>query len=276
MLRPKPKSIWLDHIVLASSNIESTVSEFHQLTGILPIFGGSHVGRGTCNYLTSLGTNSYLEIVGEDPNQIDTVTQMKAKGIPLSFGVDGLTSGQTRLAAWCCSTMNPSTFANLPEWAGKEFDMSRKTTTNDVLEWSLKIPGNGTTTEEDYFFDTINSGVFGVLPFFIHWKDVYQQELHPAQTSPIGIQLKSLCLEHGDGYDILVEELDRLELVSMDDGGGGGGGDGIDMAPSVTIKCSNVDGLEKKGRMTALLETPNGMVVLNENGFSKVKIPTKM
>ena len=79
MLRPKPKSIWLDHIVLASSNIESTVSEFHQLTGILPIFGGSHVGRGTCNYLTSLGTNSYLEIVGEDPNQIDTVTQMKAK-----------------------------------------------------------------------------------------------------------------------------------------------------------------------------------------------------
>ena len=163
---------------------------------------------------------------------------MKAKGIPLSFGVDGLTSGQTRLAAWCCSAMNPSTFANLPEWAGKEFDMSRKTTTNDVLEWSLKIPGNGTTTEEDYFFDTINSGVFGVLPFFIHWKDVYQHELHPAQTSPIGIQLKSLCLEHGDGYDILVEELDRLELLSKDDG--------IDMAPSVTVKYSNVDGMEKR------------------------------
>ena len=118
------------------------------------------------------------------------------------------------------------------------------------------------------FFDTINSGVFGVLPFFIHWKDVYQQKLHPAQTSPIGIQLKSLCLEHGDGYDILVEELDRLELLSKDDG--------IDMAPSVTVKYSNVDGMEKKGRMTALLETPNGMVVLNENGFSKVKIPTKM
>ena len=42
---------------------------FYNLTGINPTFGGSHVNRGTKNYLVNIGGNKYLELIGLDDMQ---------------------------------------------------------------------------------------------------------------------------------------------------------------------------------------------------------------
>ena len=56
-------AVTLDHIVLATRNLKKACAAFQRLTGIMPSLGGSHVGRGTANYLCALGGDVYLEIV---------------------------------------------------------------------------------------------------------------------------------------------------------------------------------------------------------------------
>ena len=59
----------LDHIVVAAPDLELAKAEFARTTGVAPIDGGPHPGRGTCNALVSFGASSYLEIIAPDPQQ---------------------------------------------------------------------------------------------------------------------------------------------------------------------------------------------------------------
>lgn len=54
----------LDHIVVATPTLETTIGEFEQATGVRPDRGGSHESLGTRNYLVTFGGGHYLEIVG--------------------------------------------------------------------------------------------------------------------------------------------------------------------------------------------------------------------
>jgi Glyoxalase-like domain len=45
------------------------VAWFAGLTGVQPVPGGSHHGRGTANFLVGLGAGAYLEIIEPDPHQ---------------------------------------------------------------------------------------------------------------------------------------------------------------------------------------------------------------
>ncbi|HKC19086.1 MAG TPA: VOC family protein, partial [Candidatus Dormibacteraeota bacterium] len=51
----------LDHLVLATPDIQSTVDWVAETLGIRPIPGGQHLGVGTRNFLLGLGSGQYLE-----------------------------------------------------------------------------------------------------------------------------------------------------------------------------------------------------------------------
>ncbi len=66
----------LDHIVITVPDLRAGVADFAELTGATPVFGGSHPGGGTANWLVGVqpadaapGALSYIEILGPDPQQ---------------------------------------------------------------------------------------------------------------------------------------------------------------------------------------------------------------
>ena len=61
----------IDHLVLATPDVEATAHDIRRGWGITVIAGGIHTGRGTRNGLAGLANGSYLEIVGPDTEQPD-------------------------------------------------------------------------------------------------------------------------------------------------------------------------------------------------------------
>jgi hypothetical protein len=80
----------LDHLVFATRDLERTVGEFAAATGVRPVEGGRHEGRGSRNYLVGLGATSYLEIIGPDVERPGTQSA--------PFGLDEV-QGE-RLVTW--------------------------------------------------------------------------------------------------------------------------------------------------------------------------------
>src|SRR6267154_1983665 len=85
----------VDHLVFATSDLESTVADVERRLGVRPAPGGRHLDRGTRNALLALGQRCYLEILGPDPEQ-------EAPPAPRWFGIDALPS--PRLVAWAANT----------------------------------------------------------------------------------------------------------------------------------------------------------------------------
>ncbi|MGW4562978.1 VOC family protein [Streptomyces sp. NPDC004561] len=149
----------LDHLVLATPDLDATVAEFARRTGVTPAPGGVHIGRGTRNHLVGLGGRSYLEIIGPDPEQ-------SAPDGPRPFGVDGLTA--PRALAWAISP--PDLDAAITAARARGYDpgpvhpMSRRTPDGTVLRWRLT--------------DSDRAHPSGLVPFLIDWGD----SRHPAAS----------------------------------------------------------------------------------------------
>ena len=163
----------IDHLVYATPDLAATVAEIRENWGIEPTVGGSHDGLGSCNVLLGLGGDTYLEVVGPDPDQGDPPG-------PRPFGIDDLT--EPSLVAWAAGVPNLDLWI---EWArsrgvdpGDAFAMQRTTPSGKVLRWRLTFP----PTDGD-----------GVLPFLIEWPGET-----PAQTAATGCDLMSLDLAHPD------------------------------------------------------------------------------
>jgi hypothetical protein len=80
----------LDHLVYASPDLQQAIEAVRALTGVEPVRGGSHAGRGTRNALLSLGAYSYIEILAPDPAQSAEARARSADRIP----------GTPRLIEW--------------------------------------------------------------------------------------------------------------------------------------------------------------------------------
>ncbi|MGW0576284.1 VOC family protein [Streptomyces sp. NPDC002920] len=140
----------LDHIVLATPDLASTVAEFTRRTGVAPAPGGVHLGHGTRNHLVGLGSCAYLEILGPDPEQL-------APAAPRPFGVDGLDAPRT--VTWAISP--PDLDATVAAARARGYDpgdvrdMSRRHPDGTLLRWRLTDGGSPHPS--------------GLVPFLIDW-----------------------------------------------------------------------------------------------------------
>lgn len=163
----------LDHIVIATPDLDATCAEIARATGVQPAAGGVHPDFGTYNALVGLDADAYLEIVAIDRTN-DAVAQH-------AFGLDGL--AQARVATFA---IHPDDLDAARQGAddfgvevGELGEGSRRTNEGDLLTWRLSSPGaSGDVT----------------VPFLIDWLG----SPSPAQTLSVHLDLDAFSAVHPD------------------------------------------------------------------------------
>lgn len=182
----------LDHLILGTPNLNLAASVVSTLLGCDPVAGGRHVGRGTANRLVSLGTGSYLELLGPDDDRAGATW------------IAPQTLGSGRLVGWALRSTNiERDAADLRRNgfdAGPVSSMQRESP-QGLLEWRL-------TTAD------LEDGV-RALPFLIDWGD----SPHPSATLPPGPELLSLrvMLPDPQRLDWVAAQLEHLLILESSD-----------------------------------------------------------
>jgi hypothetical protein len=163
----------IDHFVLAAPDLARACTEFERATGVAPIAGGAHPGRGTHNALVAFDDSAYLEIIAPDPAQAATgmsVPMAKLQQPTLmhwavrSRGLEAL-AARLREMGWTPTPVNR---------------MSRTPPGGARLDWEL--------------FGVIRHRFGGLAPFFIDWLN----SPRPPSTSPRVGALTSVRLSADD------------------------------------------------------------------------------
>jgi len=175
----------IDHVIIGVADLASGVDEFRRLTGVTPIAGGVHPGRGTHNALAALDQGRYLEILAALP------------GAPPSEALSALRRLKTLTpCGWAVSTYDADASAEFLKDAGFEVSPrapgSRLKADGAKLEWSTFDVGPD----------------LQLAPFFISWS---ASSRHPSVDSPPGCSLASIVIE------LPVEAASRqlLELLAV-------------------------------------------------------------
>ena len=173
----------LDHIILIIDNLENGMTQFEELTGVSPVFGGVHGNGVTQNALVALNDGVYLEILAPR-DALDSVPE------PFSHYKNLTAHG------WAVATKNAE--LTKEKLLDSGFDTSglnsgsRNTPQGNLLSWST-------------FFITNDSS--SVFPFFIQWG---VDSVHPSSTTPKGCELKKLQLFSKNKSVIKLTELLHL------------------------------------------------------------------
>jgi RimJ/RimL family protein N-acetyltransferase len=164
----------VDHLVYATLDLDRTVADLERRLGVRATPGGQHPGRGTRNALIALGANSYLEIIGPDPEQPSTNLQ--------SLWFNDLK--EPRLVTWAAKgtelerLRDSAVSHGVP--MGEVSAGSRKRPDDVLLSWRT--------------VSHLGPAAGGIIPFFIDWGD----SPHPALSSARGVTLAGLRAEHPD------------------------------------------------------------------------------
>jgi len=163
----------VDHLVYGVPDFDAGVSAIHHLLGIKPMPGGRHPDYGTRNALVSLGPETYLEIIGPDPEQPR----------PLQGRVFGLdVVDEPRLVTWALRAEAIEMVVARANSAGLEMGGvhtgTRETSDGKLRSWRLSDP----------YAARMN----GALPFLIAWGETP----HPAGSAPFVGELSGLRLAH--------------------------------------------------------------------------------
>lgn len=165
----------LDHIVVATPDLEDLVAEFEAATGVRPEQGGSHEKLGTKNYLVTFGDDYYLELLGIDHD----LPEPKAAR---PFNIDKLT-GHT-VSTWVIHPEDAdAVVANGREFGVDVGDLvpaSRRKPDGELLSWRLTSPLYG--------------GLNGAVPFLIDWQD----SVTPAISTDAQVRLESFTIHTDD------------------------------------------------------------------------------
>jgi hypothetical protein len=169
-----PSTVPVDHVILAIDSLDRGIDLLRNATGITPIQGGVHPGRGTQNALLGLGQGRYLELIA--PNPDDTAASARATAAtrsayyrqfrrltPVGWAVHVSDIGAER-ARLLRAGLRPG-----PITPGSRYTGDRR-----LLRWQTLNPWG----EER-----------GVLPFVIAWDAATQ---HPSATAPAGCTLSGL------------------------------------------------------------------------------------
>ena len=190
----RPLLSMIDHLVVASSDLQKTISELASVLGVVAVPGGRHPKWRTQNALLSLGPRLYLEIMGPD----DSVAEVEN---PRPFGIDQMAS--RRLVTWVARSSNLQRTVATAEAEGIDLGEiqhgSRQRPDGTLLEWRMT--------------DLLMDREGGVVPYFIDWG----KTAHPGASAPAGCLLEGLKVFHPRsawitmvlgrlGLDIVAEE----------------------------------------------------------------------
>jgi hypothetical protein len=165
----------VDHLLLGTGDLESTVVWFQARTGVKPVFGGVHPGRGTRNALASLGGGHYLEIIAPDPAQTVFNWQIDLRKV---------------------------TTPRLVNWAVTSDDLETVVRIAANAKYAVYGPDEGARTRPDgsqLLWRTVGvlapfrDASVDPMPFFIQWG---RGVTHPSVDSPAGCRLVGLELRH--------------------------------------------------------------------------------
>ncbi len=174
-----PAKAAVDHLILGAADLDQAIAWFENATGVKPVIGGVHPGRGTRNALVSLGGRQYLEILAPDPDQ---------QGISLKYDLKSLSA--PRLIHWVAVTNDINRVVERAVSAGLKpigpREGSRARPDGRMLKWSS--------------VDVVNNDRVTLIPFFIQWD---ANSSHPSQDSPAGCELQSLEMESPDPSSVL-------------------------------------------------------------------------
>jgi hypothetical protein len=176
-----------DHVMMTTPDLNRTMAEIAERTGVRAGLGGEHAGMGTHNALLGLGDGRYLEILGPVPgheNDSPFAALVAAQDMPRNF-------------LWAVRTDDIEAFVRDGRAAGYDpgavADMSRTMPDGQILRWRLTMGGA----------DVIGS----VLPFGIQWLG----DRHPADSAPGGCTLATFRAEHPEPGR-MGEALDALRV----------------------------------------------------------------
>ena len=174
----------IDHLVVGVADLAAAIETIFAATGVRPVVGGEHPGRGTHNALLALGDRTYLELIaarpGADGPELEEMRAL-ARPTPIAWAVafDDVeeVASALRGAGFAPTAANPG---------------SRQTPAGGVLRW------------ETFRLEPSPIGA----PFFIRWMP---DSTHPSENSPTGCSLGSVELASPDA-SALVRLRDALQL----------------------------------------------------------------
>lgn len=165
-----------DHLLVGAPDLHAAIQWFWGQTGVRPVPGGSHPGRGTRNALVSLGGLHYLELIAPDPEQKNVADDRGLKTLkePTPIG-------------WAVRSNDLEDVRRRAQAAGLKFSGptpgARNRPDGKTLRWS-----------------TLNLEAAGPLaPFFIQWS---ADTAHPSQDAPKGCSLASLTFFQPNARDL--------------------------------------------------------------------------
>jgi hypothetical protein len=184
----------LDHLVVATPDLQKSIAELAELLGVVAAPGGKHPKWRTQNAVLSLGPRMYLEIMGPDGGG-------RPVEAPRPFGIDRLQS--RRLASWVAHSSDLCSTVSIAKSEGIDLGQiqkgSRTKPDGALLEWEMT--------------DLMMDREGGIVPYFIDWG----KTAHPGISAPTGCRLESLKVFHPRaawitaalqklGIDLIVEE----------------------------------------------------------------------
>lgn len=187
----------IDHILFVHPNADAAVSYIIEMTGVTPVLGGRHEGRGTLNHLLSLGSGCFLEIMSLDPLQAS---------LPVDKRYFKLESSHKPFFAWCAkppsgsdihSTLNATREARLYSPPLVQ-EGSRLLPSGETLKWMFSPPND----DKEATFSWL-------VPFMVEYGN---KDLHPSRTAPSGLELIAFSAKHPQATKIK----NILETMSID------------------------------------------------------------
>lgn len=163
----------LDHLVIATSDLQGDIKDFEKNLKCKPINGGKHPTLGTQNVLAGVsGSKTYIELLGPDPAQPDGLGNEL-----LNHHKPGLRLTPYHFAIRTSNLEGVRTKAKSLGLEPKDIqEMSRKCADGSILKWKwLFIKGHG---------------LGGLVPFFVDWSG----SKHPSASLTSGKSEKDMCL----------------------------------------------------------------------------------
>lgn len=163
--------IGIDHLILGVNDLDRGMAEFARRTGVTPVKGGVHPGRGTQNALASLSDGRYIEILAPSHE-----------------------AGTTADARTAFATLTPV------GWALHTTDLKRAVTAMRAAGFTVSEIHPGARARPDgvqlsWQTADVSGAGLDAAPFFIMWG---AGTPHPSTQSPRGCTFRSASMTEPD------------------------------------------------------------------------------